>query len=66
MMSLRESSLPLGNFHLDISARLCRIHSCHYPVHMPSHQVPSRIAQNDDRYTALPEILLKTHVLISC
>ena len=59
-------SLPFGDFHLNISAGPCGVYSRHYPFHMPSHKMPSRIAQDDNRYPALREILLKAHVFISC
>jgi hypothetical protein len=58
--------LPLGDFNLVISAGFRGIHSHYNPVHMASHQMPSRIAQDDNRYCALREILLKAHVFISC
>src|SRR5580700_1450568 len=66
MMSLCEfcSSLPFGNFHLDISAGCCGVHSSHYPINMLPQHRPLRIAEHDECDCTNRQILLVTHIFV--
>src|SRR5208283_2254220 len=66
MTCLREfqSSLPFRDFHFDVSARSCSIHSRYYPVHVPSQHRPLRIAEHHDRNCANRQILLVPDIFV--